>query len=78
MPLTSVVAAAGENAILFLLVQRGCGTVCGKGRVFILEGPFTQVQMPFHHKISAPGMRDTRRKEDGVCSSGKHGEEQLR
>lgn len=74
----SVVAAARENALLFQLVQLGCGSVCGKRGVFFLEGPFTQVQMPFHNKISAPGVRDARRREDGVCSSGKNGEEQLR
>lgn len=33
--------------------------------MFFLEGPFTQVQMPFHHKNSASGMRDIRRREDG-------------
>lgn len=52
--------------------------MCGKGGVFFLEEPFIQVQMPFHQTISAPGMRDTRRREDGVCYSGKHGEELLR
>lgn len=76
MPLTSAVAAARENALPFQLVQGVVAVCVGREERFFLEGPFTQVQMPFQHKIRAPGMRDARRRWSLLL--GQTWEEQLR
>lgn len=61
----------------FSLCSEVVALCVGREECFFWKDPLPKCRcLPFHDKISAPG--DTRRREDGVCSSGKHGEEQLR
>lgn len=62
MLLTSAVAADRENTLPFQLVEGVVTVSVGREERFFLEGPFSQVQMPFQCKILAPRVMDIRRR----------------